>query len=98
MRDVEIHDMQSVLYEELTSKYVREVKIFMSLAKYYYNTTYLFILKSHYKSIIFQILINHVNAINIIKLCQSKQHQLTVISFKNIRKGINSQQSTEPII
>jgi len=44
------------------------IKIFISSAKYYYNTTYLFTLKALHNPIMFQILTNHVNAIIIIMI------------------------------
>jgi len=57
-----------------TTKCARVVKVFRSLAKYYYNATYLFTLKAHHNPITFQILINYINAIIIVKLSQINQH------------------------
>ena len=66
-------DVKSVPYERLNTKCLRVpvTKIFTSLAKkyYYYNTTYLFSLKAHRNPIIFQILVNHINIIIVMKLC-----------------------------
>jgi len=69
-----MQDMRSVPYEWLTTKCVRVIQVFISLAKYCYNATYLVTLKAHHYPIIFQILINHVNAIIAVKLCQIRQH------------------------
>jgi len=51
-------------------KCVRVIKIFMSLAKYCYNTTYLFTWKAHHKfhnPVIFRMLINNTNTIIVMK-------------------------------
>ena len=68
-----------------TTKCVKLIKIFMNLAKYYYNTTYLFTPKAHdHKRTVFQILVNHINIIIVMKLCQIQQIWLPTKSLKNI--------------
>jgi len=74
MQDKKMEDMQSVPYTKgCFTKCLRVINVFMILAKYCYNTTYLFTVKAYRNPIIFQILISHNNTIIVMKLCQMKQ-------------------------